>query len=143
MCLGMDRDFDFGNIIYLIATIVAVIVGILGKKKKPPVVEDSEDSELMEMEDQELELAPEVFEIQEEAERVSYKGSLMEEYEKLLAEKGMSVEHDMLSEADMATENLELIVLDDEEGGDYFEIIDNFDAAKAVVYSAIINRVDY
>ena len=46
----------------------------------------------------------------------------------------------------MATEPMELIQLDDEhdqEDPDYFEIVKDFDAGTAVVYSAIINRVNY
>ena len=28
-------DFDVGNILYIVITLVAVIIGVLGKKKKP------------------------------------------------------------------------------------------------------------
>ncbi len=45
--------------------------------------------------------------------------------------------------ADMIIEPLEVIQLDDEWGTDYFEVVKDFDAGTAVVYSAIINRVDY
>lgn len=31
----MNSDFDFGNLIYIIATVVALIAGVFGKKKKP------------------------------------------------------------------------------------------------------------
>ena len=43
----------------------------------------------------------------------------------------------------MITEPLEVIDLEEEEGTDYFEVVKDFDAGTAVVYSAIINRVDY
>jgi hypothetical protein len=36
-----------------------------------------------------------------------------------------------------------MIDIDEKEGTDYFEIVKDFDAGTAVVYSAIINRVDY
>jgi hypothetical protein len=49
----------------------------------------------------------------------------------------------VLTEADMITDPLEVISLDDEGGTNYFEVIKDFDAGTAVVYSAIINRVDY
>ena len=140
----MDRDFDFGNIIYLIATIVAVIIGILGKKKKPSSAQGQEEAVYVDMEDQEQELIPEVSEFQKEGERPAPKGNLMIQYEKLLAEKGRSLGTDFLLDGRIDTEEaLEVIQLDEEEGADYFDIIDNFDAGKAVIYAAIINRVDY
>ena len=44
---------------------------------------------------------------------------------------------------EILTEPLEVIQLEEEEGTNYFEIIKDFDAGTAVVYSAIINRIDY
>ena len=38
-------DFDIGNLIYIIATLVAIIVGLLGKKKKKPMGEGGPASE--------------------------------------------------------------------------------------------------
>jgi hypothetical protein len=49
----------------------------------------------------------------------------------------------VFAEGERRTEPLEVINLDEEEGTDYFDIIKNFDAGAAVVYSAIINRLDY
>jgi hypothetical protein len=41
------------------------------------------------------------------------------------------------------TEDLEVIDLDKESGPDFFEMVNEFDAKTAIVYSAIINRLDY
>ena len=49
----------------------------------------------------------------------------------------------ILAETDSITEPLEVIHIKEGEGTDYFEIIKDFDAGTAVVYSAIINRIEY
>lgn len=41
------------------------------------------------------------------------------------------------------TEVLEVFDLDELPGTDYFEIVKDFDAGTAIVYSSIINRLDY
>jgi hypothetical protein len=43
----MKADFDIGNLVYVILTIAFLIVGAIGKKKKPVqrVVEDTQDNE--------------------------------------------------------------------------------------------------
>jgi hypothetical protein len=38
---------------------------------------------------------------------------------------------------------IEVIELEKEEAVDYFKVVQNFDAGTAIVYSAIINRLDY
>jgi len=71
-------------------------------------------------------------------------GGLMEEYEHMLASRMEGIPGGIgLTEADMTTEPLEVIDLDNEGGTNYFEVVKDFDAGTAVVYSAIINRVDY
>jgi hypothetical protein len=50
---------------------------------------------------------------------------------------------EMHYEGESTTKPLEVVELDDEGGTNYFEIVRDFDAGTAVVYSAIINRVDY
>ena len=69
---------------------------------------------------------------------------ILEEYEIMMDHQSDSAEGGIiLTETDTSTEPLEVIHLDAEEGTDYFEVIKDFDAGTAVVYSAIINRVDY
>jgi hypothetical protein len=156
-------DFDIGNILYVVITLVAIIVSLLGKKKKPGVKESKpgflenldkvlrmgqEDPSLITMQDFEPDmeeesdmpyagLVPEVSEMANEA------PSLMEEYELLLKNRGGSPVEAMHYEGESATKPLEVVDLDDEGGTNYFDIVRDFDAGTAVVYSAIINRVDY
>ena len=79
-------------------------------------------------------------EADQEAERRS---ALLEEYERIV-QRSQETERDIiLADADAVSEPLEVIHLDDEEDQDYFEIVRDFDAGTAVIYSAIINRVDY
>ena len=65
------------------------------------------------------------------------------QYEEYL-ERLRSREGDIImSDPANITEPLEVLDLDDEEGTDYFEVVKDFNAATAVVYSTIINRLDY
>ncbi|MCK4992294.1 MAG: hypothetical protein KAS29_17470, partial [Bacteroidales bacterium] len=59
--------------------------------------------------------------------------SIMDEYDRIMNRS----KDGELSEA------LDVIDLDGMQGTDYFEIVRDFDAGTAVVYSAIINRLDY
>jgi hypothetical protein len=43
----------------------------------------------------------------------------------------------------MATQPLEVIELEEEKGTDYFKLIRHFDAGAAILYSAIIDPIDY
>ena len=156
-------DFDIGNVFYVVITLVAIIVSLLGKKKKPgskdskpgflenldkmlkmgqedPAVMTLQDYEpdLMEADEEvDSEVDTEVFGMTNEA------PSLLEEYEELLRSRGGSVVEAMQYDEGSFTNPLELIDLENEVGTDYFEIIKDFDAGTAVVYSAIINRLDY
>jgi hypothetical protein len=49
----------------------------------------------------------------------------------------------MTEEGEQTNEELELFELDEIPGTNYFEIVRDFDAGTAVVYSTIINRLDY
>ena len=156
-------EFDIGNILYIVITLVAVIVGLLGRKKKP--AEDGsgaagggfmenlermlnmgqEEQQVMQLSENEEDLEPEVTEY----EPVTAQTPVVEEtrvpnqYEEYL-ERLRSREADiLLSESDAITEPLEVLHLDEEEGTDYFEVVEDFNAATAVVYSTIINRLDY
>lgn len=153
-------DFDIGNILYVVITLVAIIVSLMGKKKKPggkeskpgflenldkmlrmgqedPSLRTLRDFEPDRAEESDSEFVPEVSEV------VNEPLSLMEEYELLLKNRGGSLVEAMDYEGESATKPLEVVDLDDEEGTNYFNIIRDFDAGTAVIYSAIINRVDY
>ena len=159
-------EFDIGNLFYIVITVVVIIVGILGKKKKPAgqgagetqgatrpgFFENLEKAfnmgqeERMVVDVQEFEddLPVEVIEEAPAATLASEAGGLMREYESLMNRRQEDMPGSILSSyIDMNTEPLEIINLEDEERADYFEIIRDFDAGTAVVYSAIINRIDY
>lgn len=156
-------DFDIGNILYVVITLVAIIVSLLGKKKKrggkeskPGFLDNldkilrmgQEDPAVATLEDYEPDLFEEADEQDGEIGPVASESghetpSLMEEYEMLLASRGGSVIEQMHYEGKSLTDPLEVIELEDEEGTDYFEIVKDFDAGTAIIYSAIINRVEY
>lgn len=158
-------DFDIGNILYIVVTLVAVMIGLLGKKKKPPVApsDSTEQGEaevpgFMENLERVLNMSQENPEtvgmqyaepVQAEEEPVqatvqaTETPGILEEYERMLEQRTDPELDIILTESDSTSEPLEVIHLDEEEGTDYFEIIRDFDAGTAVVYSAIINRVDY
>jgi len=156
-------DFDIGNIFYVVITLVAIIVSLLGKKKKPGTKNSKpgflenldkmlkmgqEDPSVMTLQDYEPDLMEADEELDSEVETEVYgmsneAPSLLEEYEELLKKRGGSVVEAMQYDGSNFTDQLDIIDLEDEEGTDYFEIIKDFDAGTAVVYSAIINRLDY
>ena len=156
-------EFDIGNILYIVITLVVVIVGILGKKKKPagpdtgksegqarpgflenlekvflmgqpePAVEDlqeyEEDLQEEAWKDDPVPEAPKVM-------------SMMEEYNQRVSDRQKTRKKDG-NLSDRLLEPLEVVQLDDDWGTDYFDVVKDFDAGTAVVYSAIINRLDY
>ena len=159
-------DFEIGNILYILITLVAVIIGILGKKKKPAgqgtgetakksqpgFLENlerafsmgQEDRLVVDLQDHEEDIPVEEDSIEPTSEPKPRALNLMEEYDQMRGKQREDMNLDMiLSEAESTTDPLEIIHLDDEEGTDYFEVIKDFDAGTAVVYSAIINRIDY
>ncbi len=156
-------DFDIGNILYVVITLVAIIASLLGKKKKPGgkaakpgffenleqvLKMGQEDPELMDLQEQEPELAEEIEEfdynyVKEEPASISKAPSMMEEYESLMMNRGAKSEGEIQMEGARSNEQMEVIQLDDEEDPDYFNIVKDFDARTAVIYSAIINRISY
>lgn len=161
-------DFDINTILYIVITLVAVIIGLLGKKKKPAdgssaapgsatrpgfmenlervLQMGQEENEIRDLQDFEEDLpAEEVEPVPVEEESLSdlrNRPSIMDEYERIMNQnRDVGLDH-MLGADVHITEDLEVIDLDETTGTNYFEIVKDFDAGTAVVYSAIINRLD-
>lgn len=155
-------EFDIGNILYVVITLVAIIASLLGKKKKPAgqnkkpgffenleqvLKMGQEDPVLSDLQDYEPDLGEEDAEyeylhedeplIAEQAVMEEAPSSIFADYEGLMA----SVQAPLDGKA--ASDQMELIDLDDGDEPDYFDIVKDFDARTAVIYSAIINRVNY
>ena len=160
-------EFDIGNIFYIVITLVVVIFGLLGKKKKPagqgsgesegqprpgflqnlekafnmaqpdPVVVDLQDHEVDILEEEEL--------VDPTPEPMSEPISLMEEYNRMVEKtRGNKSRGHISPKVDSQTDAIDVIPVDDgDEATDFFEIVKDFDARTAVVYSAIINRIEY
>lgn len=161
-------DFDISNILYIVITLVAVIIGLLGKKKKPaeggkaePGSETrpgfmenlervlqmgQEQNEIKDLQDFEEDLPAEEVEavpvVEESVSDLRSRPSIMDEYERIMNQNRDGGLDHMLGEDVHISEALEVIDLDETTGTDYFEIVKDFDAGTAVVYSAIINRLD-
>lgn len=163
-------DFDIGNIFYIVITIVAVLVGLLGKKKKPadgkPGTQGNEARPgFMENLERILQMGQEgsaVRDLQEfeediqieetlqvqEAEKEHVFGkmdgpNIMDEYDRIMSSNVDGDPDMIMSEGGILTERIDVVDLEQESGANYFEIVRNFDAGTAVIYSAIINRLDY
>jgi len=160
-------DFEIGNILYIVITLVAVIVGVLGKKKKPADGGSSapesgarpgfmenlervlqmgqEPVEITELQENEEDLAVEevvpVPAAEESFDDVRNRPSIMDEYERIM-NRSRDGEF-LMDDGELNNEALEVLDLDDMQGTNYFEIVREFDAGTAVVYSTIINRLDY
>jgi len=162
-------DFEIGNILYIVITLVAVIIGVLGKKKKPAGggsgasegsarpgflenlervlqmgQEPAEPTELQEFEADlpvEETVAAEV--VDDPFVDIRNRPSIMEDYDRIM-NRGKDGELDfMTEEGEQTNEEMELLEFDEIPGTNYFEIVRDFDAGTAVVYSTIINRLDY
>ncbi len=159
-------DFEIGNILYIVITLVAVIVGVLGKKKKPAnggssTPESGARPGFMENLERVLQMGQEPAEITElqnfeedvpveelvpvhTAEKsfndLRNKPSIMDEYDRIM---NRSKDGEFVMEDGELSEALGVLDLDEMQGTDYFEIVREFDAGTAVVYSTIINRLDY
>ena len=152
-------DFDIGNILYVVITLVAIIVGVLGKKKKRvnPSPGDSDDKAqpgFMENLERILRMGqenPQVTDLQvheddlvlEESEKAAASAapsiSILDDYDQIMS----SLDHDaILTDGDPISET-QMVDMDSDAGPNYFDIVKDFDAGTAVVYSAIINRLDY
>jgi hypothetical protein len=158
---------DLGNILYIVITLVAVIIGLLGRKRKQEGKgtgsgEGSSSGSFMENLEKAFNVGQEeqmVVELEEDeadipvgepeyesvipVETEPRSPTLIDEYERYLERTSAEGSDILLSEEDVGTEPLEVIHLDDDPGTDYFEVVKDFNAATAVVYSAIINRIDY
>jgi hypothetical protein len=81
--------------------------------------------------------------VEEPQPEVMKRPGILDEYERLM-DRSKDLDPDlMMAEGGVISDALEVIDLDDVPGTDYFEIVRDFDAGTAVVYSAIINRLDY
>lgn len=152
---------------YIVITLVVVIVGLMGKKKKPAgqgtgesegqprpgFLENLEkafnmvqpDPAVVDLQDHEVDILAEEEFADPAPEPRSEPLTLMEEYNRMVEErqgnKGQSHISSMVDSQSKAPGVVEFDVVD--EGTDYFEIVKDFDAGTAVVYSAIINRIEY
>ena len=162
-------EFDIGNILYIVITLVAVLVGVLGKKKKkgtPATGEEGGNAQPGFMENLERFLTmgqenPAVVDLQEFEEDLPVEESLvselesesryepmkapsiMDEYDRIMQGSQQEESDIYFSQGDSMMESLDLIELDEEAGTSFFDIVEKFDARTAIVYSAIINRLDY
>jgi len=161
-------DADISNIVYIVLTLVVVLVSVLGRKRKPgsagpgnqaaasrPSFMDNlervlsagqeepgiatldPDEEDLTVEVPSEEVVPEMSTFQRERQKY------MEEYERIMHRNTDGDPNLIQSEGESAVAPIEVIDLDAESNANFFEMIDNFDAKTAIVYSSIINRLDY
>ena len=164
-------DFDIGNILYVVITLVAIIVGLLGKKKKPANQSPKETDDearpgFMENIERILRMGqenPQVTDLQDVEEDIAFEESrpvvspnselvpeavipsisILDDYARIM-NSNSGVEYDTsFTDGNYFDESLEAVDMYHEGETNYFEIVKNFDAGTAVVYSAIINRLDY
>lgn len=160
-------DFDIGNILYIVITLVAVLVGVLGKKKKPApggTGEDTgerrpgfmenlervltmgqEESMVADLKPYEEDLpAEEMSQAEAEAadKDIVRSPGIMEQYENFMQSSKDGDTDRIMTEGASMLDPLEVEDLDNVDGTDYFEVVKDFDAETAVIYSAIINRLD-
>jgi len=162
-------EFDIGNILYIVITLVAVLVGVLGKKKKPGtpasgegggkaqpgfmenlerfLTMGQENPAVVDLQEFEEDLPVEeslVSELESESRYEPMKApSIMDEYDRIMQGNQQEESDIYFSQGDSMMESLDLIELDEEAGTSFFDIVEKFDARTAIVYSAIINRLDY
>ena len=160
-------DFDIGNLLYIVITLVAVIVGVLGKKKKPAdggsgapgesaarpgflenlervLQMGQEQPEIKDLQEFEADLPDEeVLTVEEPHADLRNRPSILEEYDRIMNRRNEGELGSMIAEGGFTDEALEVIDLDGTQGNNYFDIVRDFDAGTAVVYAAIINRLDY
>ena len=151
-------DFEIGNLLYIVITLVAVIVGVLGKKKKPAdggsgapgesaarpgflenlervLQMGQEQPEIKDLQEFEADLPDEeVLTVEESLSDLRNRPSIMDEYDRIMNRS---------NEGELMDDAMEVLDLEGTQGNNYFEIVRDFDAGTAVVYSTIINRLDY
>ena len=157
-------DFDIGNILYVLITLVAIIASLLGKKKKKPSGQNAkpgffenleqvlkmgqEEPVVMDLQDEEPDLQVEGegsdYEYVGEESSSGYEApSIDMDYNRMLQGRARMSYEEMPEEGVSDLNPMEVVDLEEADAPDYFEIIKDFDAGAAVVYSAIINRPDY
>jgi len=162
-------EFDIGNILYIVITLVAVIIGVLGKKRKqgtpgtgeeggkaqPGFMENlerfltmgQENPAVVDLQEFEEDLPGEIeldAEVESESRWEPIKApSIMEEYDRIMLGNAEETPDIYFTEGDSMMESLEVIDLDAEPGIGLPDFTKEFDARTAIVYSAIINRLDY
>jgi len=170
----MNGDFDIGTIVYVVITLVAVLIGLLGRKKKAAgagseSARDTGENDFMQNlgkafgTGRDVQASNAEMHRQEEPGMVRKASDMWEEYAQLhgteeekehIAERGFrggmereekeeEEEKEILSEIEEPADQLDVIELGEYEGTNYFDIVRDFDAGTAVVYSAIINRPAY
>ena len=165
-------DFDIGNILYIVITLVAVVVGLLGKKKKPAnqspaETENEAQPGFMENIERFLRMGqenPQVTDLQDYEENIAFEEerpsaslnselavetvvrskSILDDYDQIMNSMDGVVYDTSFTNGDYhLDESLEVIDMDHEGETYYLDIVKDFDAGRAIVYSAIINRLDY
>ncbi|HER09167.1 MAG TPA: hypothetical protein ENO20_09680 [Bacteroides sp.] len=192
----MDGEFDIGTILYVVITLVVVLVGLLGRKKKPagagsqPGQTGREDDLLQKLEKVFNMGREEGVEVEEVREDVSRKTDMHEQVAAMKRERSQEVEtratgmwkeyealhkteredqqkglrgsqgvpgsestfpevqeikegESVFSDVQEPADQLDVIELGVYEGYDFFDIVRDFNATTAVIYSAIINRTEY
>jgi hypothetical protein len=162
-------DFDIGNIIYIVATLLAVIAGLASNRKKKPggtgatpagqenggqqepgfmenlerfLSGGQEQPVVMDLDSHEPDILPESPDVAVEEVKTEAPGGILADYERLMSRRTEEELDELLEEGLQTSDQLEVVDLD-KEGADFFDVIEEFDAARAIVYSAIINRLDY
>ncbi len=163
-------DFEIGNLLYIVITLVAVIIGLLGKKKKPAdggsgAPEESaarpgflenlervlqmgqEQPEVKDLQNFEADLPDEealtVEAVEESFADLRNRPSILEEYDRIMNQSKEGELGFMMAEEGLNYGTVDVIDLDETQGSNYFDIVRDFDAGTAIVYSTIINRLDY
>ena len=160
-------DFEIGNLLYIVITLVAVIVGVLGKKKKPAdggsgapaesaarpgflenlervLQMGQEQPEIKDLQEFETDLPDEeVLTVEESHADLRNRPSIMDEYDRIMNRSNEGEFGSMMAEGGLNDEGMEVFDLEGTQGNNYFEIVRDFDAGTAIVYSTIINRLDY
>jgi len=161
-------EFDIGNILYIVITLVAVLVGVLNKKKKqqgapgtgegqarPGFLENlerllasgQENPAVADLQSFEEDLPIEEghnYELESELSPEPMKApNILEEYDRIMKGDQQESSYNFYTEGVGIMEALDLNDADEDSGTSFHDIVSDFDAKKAVVYSAIINRLDY
>jgi hypothetical protein len=164
-------DFDIGNILYVVITLVAIIAGLLGRKKKPANQSPKETSDenqpgFMENIERILRMGqenPQVADLQDYEEDIVFdepkpvaslnselsaetavpSRSILDDYDRIMNSMNERDNDASFADGDHLDGSLEVFDMDNEGRANYFEIIKDFDAGTAIVYSSIINRLDY